>query len=74
VVAVGEQMTTDLAVPRLAYNQRDAAALLSVSDRTLRRWEASGLVRSVTVDGVKLYPRAELERLVKLPPAGGVEA
>jgi hypothetical protein len=53
----------------VAYNQRDAAAAMGVCPRTLREWEAKGLLRATTIDGVKRYAVAELRRLAD--PAGG---
>jgi excisionase family DNA binding protein len=44
---------------------REAAALLGRTDRTLRSWEARGLIRFVRpAGGVPLVERSELERLL----------
>jgi len=39
-----------------AVGGSDAAKLLGVTDRTVRRWRASGRLRAVEVAGVPLYP------------------
>jgi hypothetical protein len=57
------------AVVPVAYNQRDAAAAMGVCPRTLRAWEAKGLLRATTIGGVKRYAAAELQRLAD--PDGG---
>jgi excisionase family DNA binding protein len=47
----------------LAVPQRDAARLLRVDTRTIRRWEAAGLIRGTKVGGVRLYPFEALKAL-----------
>jgi hypothetical protein len=43
-----------------------AARVLRRSTRSLRRWEQLGLIRAVRpAGGAPLYPRAELERLLR---------
>lgn len=54
---------------RLAYRVAEAARLLGVSERTVRRLVASGQLRAVTVGGIVLVPRAELDRLLEGDPA-----
>ena len=41
---------------------RAVAALLGVSERTVRRWIAVGIIPSVKVGGTRLISMAELER------------
>lgn len=51
---------------RLAYRQIEAARLLGVSDRTLRRWTKEKLIDGKSVaGGVVLYPHREIERMLR---------
>jgi predicted site-specific integrase-resolvase len=43
-------------VPSLALRPRDAARALSISERTLWYWTKAGIVPSVRVGHVTLYP------------------
>src|SRR5690554_3275291 len=47
------------------YRISQAAALLGVSDDTVRRWVDSGRVEAATTDGVKTIPGAALARLAQ---------
>jgi excisionase family DNA binding protein len=46
----------EAAIPPLAVRRRQAAELLSVSERTLWAWTKAGKVPSVRVGHVTLYP------------------
>jgi DNA-binding transcriptional MerR regulator len=50
---------------RLAVTQIDAAQIMSVSARTISRWEKSGLLEGKRIGGAKLYTYASLKRLVE---------
>lgn len=55
---------------RLAYPQIEAAKLLGVSDRTLRRWTTAKLIDGKSVaGGVVLYPHREIERMLRMKGA-----
>jgi DNA-binding transcriptional MerR regulator len=57
-------MTTTSGQPEpLAVTQVEAARRLTVSDRTIRRWEKKGLLTGTRRQGVKLYPFARLKEL-----------
>lgn len=47
-------------IPRLALRRAEAAAALSISDRTLDLWTRAGDVPHIRRGGVLLYPIAEL--------------
>jgi excisionase family DNA binding protein len=47
-----------------ALKMKVAAAMLSVSTETLRRWEHRGLIRLVRVGQVVRVPASEIERLL----------
>ena len=47
-------------IPRLALRRAEAAAALSISDRTLDQWTRAGDVPHVRIGGVLLYPVADL--------------
>lgn len=49
---------------RLAVSVKEAAAMLSVSEKTLRNWTKRGKLRCCQIEGRVLYPLAELRRLV----------
>ena len=54
--------------------QVKAAAHFGVTDRTLRNWEKRKWLTGTRVGGVKLYARADLERLArKGVPCGNAE-
>ncbi|HEV2294519.1 MAG TPA: MerR family DNA-binding transcriptional regulator [Tepidisphaeraceae bacterium] len=56
----------------LAVNQTEAARLLRVTDRTLRNWEAKGLLVGQRVNGgVKLYPYEQVKQLVGIGGSKG---
>ncbi|HLZ08827.1 MAG TPA: helix-turn-helix domain-containing protein [Chloroflexota bacterium] len=55
---------------RLLYSRKDAAAMLSISVRTLHSLISSGRIRAKRVGSRKLIPKAELEKFVK---AGDVD-
>lgn len=46
---------------RLAYRPREAAELLGVSERTLRKWLRDDGLPFLRLDGVVLIPRGPLE-------------
>ena len=50
---------------RLAYRPQEAAALLGVSDRTLRKWMRDDALPYLRLDGVVLIPRARLEEWIE---------
>lgn len=58
------EVVSDTTTDALAYPQHVAAKVLGVSDRTLRRWGRAGTVTAIEIEGIKLYPRVELERLI----------
>jgi len=47
-------------IPRLALRRAEAAAALSISDRTLDAWTQAGDIPHIRRGGVLLYPIAEL--------------
>lgn len=54
--------------------QLGVAKHYGVSDRTIRNWEKRKLLTGVRVGGVKLYPKADVERLArKGVPCGNAE-
>ncbi|HYE19230.1 MAG TPA: MerR family DNA-binding transcriptional regulator [Tepidisphaeraceae bacterium] len=58
----------------ISVNQVEAARRVGVTDRTLRRWEKRGLIRSRRVNnGVRLYPVDRLEALAKGEDHGDAE-
>lgn len=58
-------MNETTTIERIAYNQREAAEALGVSVVTLRKWDRAGAIKGARPgDGVVLYARTELERLV----------
>ncbi len=54
-------MTAKASNGRLSYRPREAARLLGVSERTLRKWMRDEGLPFLRVDGVVLIPRAQLE-------------
>ncbi len=46
---------------------RQIAALLSVTERTVRRWIADGTLPSVKLGGARLVARVTLERRLEAP-------
>ena len=48
---------------------RAIATLFGVSERTVRRWIAEGIIPSVKVGGTRLIPMVELERHMQVPTA-----
>ncbi len=46
---------------------RQIAELLSVTERTVRRWIAEGTLPSVKLGGARLVARATLERRLEVP-------
>ncbi len=46
---------------------RQIAELLSVTERTVRRWIADGTLPSVKLGGARLVARATLERRLEAP-------
>lgn len=53
----------------LVIKQKDAAAMLSVSTRTLRRWTEDGTIPSVTIGRLVRYRVSDLESLVADAPS-----
>jgi DNA-binding transcriptional MerR regulator len=47
---------------------KDAAKALGISEQTLRRWDKAGKFRAKRhpINGYRLYPRAQLEKLRSL--------
>jgi DNA-binding transcriptional MerR regulator len=52
-------------LPKLAYNRREAAAMLSISEPTLDRLAERGLLRPSRATRRPLYSIAELERFLR---------
>lgn len=53
-------------VQPVAVSQADAARMLRISDRTLRRWEDRGLIEGKrNNNGVKLYPVEKVKALAE---------
>ncbi|WP_460801515.1 helix-turn-helix domain-containing protein [Microbacterium sp. GXF6406] len=48
----------------IVVNQQSAAAMLSVSTKTVKRWTDNGTIPSVTLGGLVRYRVADLESLV----------
>jgi hypothetical protein len=59
-----ERMAGDSLAEPLAVTQIQAARLLGVSDRTIRRWESLGLLKGNSVGGVRLYAIEKLKELI----------
>ncbi len=49
---------------RLAVSAKEAAAMLSVNERTLRNWTNQGKVQASRIGGRVLYPLDHLRRLI----------
>jgi len=43
-------------VERLAVSQREAATMLSISEKTLRNWTKTGRIKARKIDGRIIYP------------------
>ncbi len=52
-------------LPKLAYNRREAAAMISVSEPTLDRLVERGLLRPSRATRRPLYSISELERFLR---------
>jgi excisionase family DNA binding protein len=65
---VGEPATTSAHrdLPRLAYSVRETAAMLGVSEKSVRRLVVRGLLRPSRALRHLLIPRSEIERLLKV--------
>jgi DNA-binding transcriptional regulator YiaG len=50
---------------RLAYTKRELAELLSVSQKTITRWEERKLIKSLKACRKKLYPAAIVNSFLK---------
>ena len=50
---------------KLAFRTKEAASLLSVSEKTLHRWRKRGLIRPMLASRHLLWPHEELVRFVK---------
>lgn len=61
-------------LPRLLVNLDDAAAMLSVSARSVQRLVESGQLKGVRLGGRRLFPVNELEAFVARLVAGGSDA
>jgi len=48
----------------ISVKQVEAAKLIGVTDQTIRNWERQGKIKGTRVGGAKLYPFADLKRLV----------
>jgi excisionase family DNA binding protein len=48
----------------------EAANLLSCSERSVRRWIAAGVLKSVKIGGARRVPEAEISRLMEVVPEG----
>jgi excisionase family DNA binding protein len=48
----------------------EAASLLACSDRTIRRWIALGVLKSVKIRGARRVPESEISRLLNIVPDG----
>jgi excisionase family DNA binding protein len=57
--------------PTLALRAREAAEILSVSERTLWTWTRAGVVPCKKVGGVVLYSVADLQKWLTAKPAEG---
>ena len=60
--------------PRMAYDKKQAAFLLNVSERWLATLEAEHGLQSFTLGAKKLYSHTELERFVRSKEGRKVEA
>lgn len=49
---------------KLACSHREAAKAISVSERTLSRLVADGIIRRTKLNGRNVFPLAELERVL----------
>jgi excisionase family DNA binding protein len=55
----------NVAPERLGYSQSEAAHLIGVTDRTLRKWERAGILVPGRVGRVVRYHRDEIERILQ---------
>jgi excisionase family DNA binding protein len=55
--------------PRLAYSVKEAAQILGVSEKTIRRLVARGLLRSSKALRHLLIPKKEIERFLETTTA-----
>jgi hypothetical protein len=62
--AVKDTEGSTLTLPKLAFNRRDAAAMLSMSEPTLDRLTERGLLRPSRATRRPLYSLAELQRFL----------
>lgn len=62
--ALGYEVGSELPDQQLAYNEQDAAKLLSISPRTLFTLRKEGKVRAVKVGNRVIYSREELKRFL----------
>ena len=62
--ALGYDISKSSAHQKLAYSERDAATLLSISPRTLFSLRKEGKVRAVKIGNRVIYPREELKRFL----------
>lgn len=46
------------------YRAREIAAVLSVTERTVRRWIADGILPSIRIGGARVVAKEDLERLL----------
>jgi DNA-binding transcriptional MerR regulator len=58
---VSHDKIPQLALPKLAFREKEAAKILGVSPRTLWNWEQDGLIQAIRRARVKLYPLSSLE-------------
>jgi excisionase family DNA binding protein len=63
--AATSSTTGAMPLDRLTFTTSEAAELLGVSARTLRRWRSQGILRGVRIGGKMLIRRDELLRMLR---------
>lgn len=65
--AIANEVPERLSLPRAALElltEAEVAAALRVTDRTVRRWDAEGIVHAIRIGGVKRYRASDIAALI----------
>ncbi|MCL2304833.1 MAG: helix-turn-helix domain-containing protein [Planctomycetaceae bacterium] len=67
VIIVPQKPPTPTPAEKLAVGQREAAKLLSISEKTLRTWTRQGRIKAIKAGGKGrvLYPLSALKRFLE---------
>lgn len=57
---------TELQRPERMLTQKEAAAMLNITPRTLRNWNYSGKLVPVLIGGLKLYPESLIKKIKQI--------